>query len=174
MAEATELREPTAKQKLWLFHYTNESNKHTFLNGVQSALRAYDTTDYETANQISVDVKKALAPQLSKWLDEEGLTEDYLKSKVRELCQAQETKFVKIKGKVADSDEHDIVAVSDEETVIAVTVAAHGVQQQATKLGAQVRGMLRDDDDGRKEVHINIINYDKAKRVDVSSDAMFE
>jgi len=40
---------PTAKQKAFAKEYAKT------LNGVQSALKVYDTKDYETANQIAVD-----------------------------------------------------------------------------------------------------------------------
>ena len=39
-----------------------------------------------------------------------------------------------------------------------VAVDAHGTQHQATKLGTQVRGMLKDDDDGRAILPFNFID----------------
>lgn len=175
MGAATALRPLTGMRLLWFRCYTDVDNRKTFLNGTQSAFVSHNPTTDNSARQIGVETKAALAPYITKWLDEEGLTEDYLKSKIRDLCQAQEVKFVKVKGKVKESDKHNIVATSDEETVIAVSTEAHGTQQQATKLGTQVRGMLKDDDDGRKEVHINLINYGKDPiKVEVAGDSMFD
>lgn len=166
MGAATALQEPTAKQKLWFRHYTDESNKTTFLNGVQSALLSYNTTDYETANQIAVDTKKALAPHITKWLDEVALSEDALKTKVKSLMNAGETKFVKVKGAVMQEDllpgqrivctsgvvkeeKNDDGEVTEVfgagDTLIAIDMDAKETQRRSTDMAIKIRGMYAAD-----------------------------
>ena len=147
---------------LWFRCYTDEHNPLTFLNGTQSALVAYNTTSSNSARQIGIETKKALAPHISKWLDEEALSEDALKSKVKSLMNAGETKFVKIKGAV-DKDKlppgQRIVCASGstlnkgtdeetfvtEETLIAIDQAAKETQRRSTDMAIKIRGMYAAD-----------------------------
>lgn len=162
MVATAALQEPTDKQKLWLRYYTDESNSLTFLNGVQSALAAYNTTDYNTANQIAMDVKKAIGPYIDKWFDEEMFSEKALKNKVKQLMTSKDTKFIKVKGAVSKEelkpgqrivctsgvvttekdDNGDVVDVfGTGETLIAIDTAAKETQRRSADMAIKIKGM---------------------------------
>ena len=96
--------ELTDKQKLWFKLYTDSSNKKLFLNSTQCALKVYDTEDYNSARQIGVDNKKSMAPILKVWLDEEHFSDEALRSRLVGLMDAQETKFIHLRGKIEEGD----------------------------------------------------------------------
>ena len=129
MAVTVPAYKPTMKQLLWFRCYTDENNKTTFANGVQSSLVAYDTTDYNTANQLALDNKRLMAAMLTEWLDEVGLSDTTLKLKVKELMSAKETKFFANLGRVGDSRE----------------VEALEIQRRATDMAIKIKGMYAAD-----------------------------
>lgn len=129
MGAATAAYKPTAKQLLWFRYYTDETNKELFLNGVQCALKVYDTESYDTANQIAVDNKRNLTPLIVKWLDDGDLSEAALKLKLKSLMSAKETKFFAKDGEVIEEKE----------------VEALGVQRLTLDMALKVRGMYAAD-----------------------------
>lgn len=156
------LQDYTDKQILWFKCYTDARNRQTFLNGVQSAIVAYgDGISYDTANQNSVGNKKSMAPLISRWLDEECLSEEALKRKLFELMEAEETKLVKVKGAVNQEDlpgNQRVLCVSglmtrekvdgepervfsDGETLLAVDHKANETQRRSLDMALKVRGM---------------------------------
>lgn len=166
MGADTALREPTPKQKLWYMHYINDSNRTTFLNGTQSALASYDTTDSNTANQIALDNKKFFKKVLDKWFDEEMFSEQALKDKVRSLMSAGETKFMKVKGAVKkedlkpgqrivctsgstlkgeDEEGKEIETFVAEETLIAIDRDAKEIQRRSTDMALKIKGSYAAD-----------------------------
>ncbi len=151
----------TDQMLLWFRYYTDESNRVTFLNGVQSAMVAYGDITYDRANQNSVYNKKAMRPLISLWLDEVGLSEDYLKSRVRQLSQAKEIKHIKVKGRIEQKDlpvGHTVICHADvkklvngggsyieTETLIAVELEDTGLQRQCVDMGFKLKGSYAAD-----------------------------
>lgn len=103
----------------------------TFMNATQSYLQNYLTTvpkDYQEACQRGYRVLQAVKPYVKKWLEEEGLDEVSLKSKIIQGMNAVETKFFAHEGVVTDQRQ----------------VEALGVQYKYTELAAKVTGMLQE------------------------------
>ena len=166
MLKTAHLREPTGKQLIWLSFYTDESNRKTFLNGTQSSFAAFNPGSTNSARQMGVDTKKALAPYLTKWFDEEMFSEQALKNKVRSLMGSHRTKVIKVKGAVLKDDlapgqriicttgvvhEHEnddgetVEVFGAGETLIAIDMEDKGIQRQSTDMAIKIKGMYAAD-----------------------------
>jgi hypothetical protein len=151
----------TPKQKLWLKAYLNRDNPSTFLNKSESARAAgYNCTEL-SYGPIGHQNFKKLKIHIDKWLDEEGLGENQLKSKLIMLIEARQITFHKVKGRVdpnslppgafivAESNilgwsgnGEDKQAVDEGDTVIAVPMSALETQRKSLEMAMKVKGMF--------------------------------
>ena len=105
----------TGKRLAWLSAYTDQSNPKTFLNATQSAMAVYSNRKknqtkeqrYQSHASIGNENLKLLEKEINKWMDEVGLSENYLKKRLLELTKAKKTKFFAEKGVITDQVEVD-------------------------------------------------------------------
>lgn len=64
----------TPKFNRWVELFLDKSNAETFGNGTQSALRAYDTTDYATAASIGHQNLKKLQHLSTMYAEKRGVS----------------------------------------------------------------------------------------------------
>ena len=94
----------------WFKFYTDDTNKETFLNKTESSKAAgYKGKDDNSFACIGYQNYRKLQSRIGEWLDDVGLSEETLKLKLKSLMEAKETKFMKVKGFVADEDLPDNV-----------------------------------------------------------------
>lgn len=142
---------------LWLACYLSTGEK-TFLNATQSAIAAGHTGPNPT--QSGRQQRLMWQPVLDEWLDEVGLSEAELKTRLLALTNAKETKFIKVKGAVnpdhLDSDAR-VVAVTGElkkdnagghwygdgETLLAVEADSLAIQTKNLETAIKVKGMIK-------------------------------
>lgn len=150
------------KLSLWFKHFTNEASTTTFLNKSNSARAAkYKCKDDQSFRNVGCQNYTKLYDKINQWLDEEGLTEIALKTKMLSLMNADETKIVKIKGAM-DPDSlpgncviigtTGIIETDDEgsiystgESLVAVNLAAIETQRRTLDMAMKVRGMFKED-----------------------------
>jgi len=94
------------KQRSWLKHYLDHTNKETFGNASASAKAA----GYKCSNQTSFEAvgsqnARKLSPLIEEWLDENALSTTRLKELLAEGLQAFETKFFAHQGEVVTERE---------------------------------------------------------------------
>jgi len=89
----------TPKQKDFVKNYTSEDKK-TRLNGVKSALKSYDTEDYNTANQIAVDnlQKPTITKEIDKALDDAKLTDKMVYPELKKVIKQDKHLSSKLGG----------------------------------------------------------------------------
>ena len=151
------------KLALWLRAYLNEDDRKTFLNNTWSAKAAgYVCKDEKSFQSVGAQNFAKLKPLIESWMDSDGLTESSLKLKHKKLSNAQETKFITVKG---DLDEEslpegctiickarqtkstggeDASLFEEISTVMAVSVDALVIQQKMVDMGYRVKGMYND------------------------------
>lgn len=104
--EVTSAKNRANKLQLWKYHFLDRSNPRTFLNQTASAQAAgYKAFKYNTFGVIGAQNFKKLRGEISQWLDEQGLSDDYVKQKLVELLDAKRTIFFAHKGKVIEEKE---------------------------------------------------------------------
>ena len=147
-----------SKLNVWLKCFLDESCLDTFLNKTESARKArYKTTNYDSLRQIGCQNFTKLNVKITKWLDENGLSDNALKLKLLSLMEAHESKFVKIKGAVSADDlpkgskiitmsgtvvENDQgVLFSEGETLLSVDVEAIETQRKTLDMAMKSKGM---------------------------------
>lgn len=111
------------KTTLWLSHFLDSSNKNTYLQRSNSAVAAGYKPGHSAYTMGERNYKK-YTDHISRWLDEVGLSENALKTKLLNLLDAQETKFFSDKGIV--TDQRDVEALS--------------IQQRALDMAFKVKG----------------------------------
>lgn len=152
------------KLNKWFKHYTDDGNSKTFLNALNSAKAAgYKAKSYSCFGAIGCQNLKKLKDRVSEWLDNEGLSENTLQLKLKSLMEAKETKFMKVKGFVADEDLPDNVKAlgttglvsgkenkqagevdkkySAGETLIAIETESIETQRKTLDMALKVKGM---------------------------------
>ena len=95
-------------------------------NGMRTYLMLHPDVTPESARSHAPLVMKRVRPFLEKWLDDIGLSDTALKTKLAQLLNARETKFFA----------HEGVVVSE------VDVEALHIQTKALELAMKARGML--------------------------------
>ena len=153
----------TDRQKLWFEAFTDENNPSTFMNKTESArVAGYSDASYNGLTSAGYGVFKALKPHLSQWFDEVGLSEEELKSRLRVLLTAKETKFFTHLGEVVSTKE----------------VEALEIQRKAIDMAIKVRGMYAADKlDLTGDLQVNVINYSSKKIAalpDLGDDPLFQ
>ncbi|MCK5018042.1 MAG: hypothetical protein KAS32_13380 [Candidatus Peribacteraceae bacterium] len=94
------------KKEIWLRYFLDDSNPATYMNRTQSAMAAkYNAKSYDDFAHIGANNFKRCKKIISKWLDEQGLSEAALKTKLITLLDAKETKFFAYEGVITDERE---------------------------------------------------------------------
>lgn len=137
----TKKRPQAPRLKLWLRYYTDHSNKATFLNKAGSARAAgYKAANVGSFSSIGCQNFNKLKDQIKKWMDDEGLCEVTLKSKLIEGLECTETVFKghEIKGVAYIS--HNGVAYRFEDALQSEDAELVTIARQI--LGAQGDGIV--------------------------------
>jgi len=121
MPTKTKIKSASPKRLAWFAAYTDRSNPTTFLNATKAAMAVYsnrkkDQTEqqrYSSCGVIGHENLKILKKEINAWMDEVGLSPEYLKGRLLELTRAKKTKFFADKGKIIDT-----VVVDDNATQI--------------------------------------------------------
>lgn len=114
------------KLNAWFKAYIDETNPSTFLNKTGSAKAAkYKCSTDESFRAVGYQNFTKLHDKIEKWLDDVGLSENQLKSKLVILLDAKQTKFFQKDGKVTDTRE----------------VEALEIQRKSLDMGFKVKGM---------------------------------
>jgi len=93
---------------LWLSYFVNSENKTTFLNRKESARAAgYKGSSEDAFRAIGTQNYLKLSDKINNWLEDVGLSENALKTKLISLLEAKETKFFQHEGVVSDQREVD-------------------------------------------------------------------
>jgi len=111
------------KSLTWFQNFLDSSNKLTYLHRTNSALAAGYKAGHSAYTMGERNYKK-YTKEIATWLDEVGLSENALKTKLLNLLDAKETKFFADKG-----------VVTDERTVEALSV-----QQKALDMAFKIKG----------------------------------
>lgn len=115
-----------SKLNLWLKHYLDEACSTTFLNKTESAKRAgYKASSEESFRQIGCQNFTKLNDKISKWLDENGLSENALKIKLVSLLDAKETRFFSWEGQV--TDQREVEAIETQRRTLDMAMKAKGM-----------------------------------------------
>lgn len=154
MAKKGKTKRSSSKIPLWYKHFTNESNRDTFLNKAGSARAAgYKAKNNQRFAEIGCQNSIKLKAQIAEWMDETGLSDEYLKGKLRCLVDAQKTIFQKIKGKpteeqltagvqiVASTSSQVAGLEVDGETILSIPVEALEIQDRALDKALKVKGL---------------------------------
>ncbi len=141
------------KLAFWLKHFTNESCSTTFLNKTESARCAgYKAKSEESLRQIGCQNFTKLNDKIAKWLDEQGLSENALKTKLLALTEAKETKFFSTPVKDENGKAVDIL-------VKEIEVEALEIQRRTLDMALKVKGLYAPE---RHEVLVKpLITFNK-------------
>ncbi len=135
----------TAKQLSWLEHFLDKESLG-FLNAIEAAyLAGYKAKNRSGYRSIGNQNIKRLRPQIAKWLEEEGLTEESLKLKLIQLLDAKEIKFFSNKGEITERE-----------------VAAHAVQMKALDMALRLQGLFTQD--AKNNIQENTIDFKERLR----------
>lgn len=125
----------TDKMAKWFYNYIDENNPLTFLNKTGSAKQAGYSCDAENAYaKIGSENYSKLQNQVERWLDEEGLSEAFIKARIRHLITVKEKKFFSAPVK----DESGIVTGMHIEYQ---EVDAIETQRKTIDMASKIRGM---------------------------------
>lgn len=124
-----------SKKRLWLKFYLDVNNTSTFFNKTESARRAgYKTKNKDSLRQIGCHNFKSLSTKISKWLDDNELSENALKIKLLTLLDAKETKFFKATETDQDGQVTGIM-------IKEVEVDAIETQRKTLQMAIKMKGM---------------------------------
>lgn len=112
-----------SRKRLFLAHYLDRSAP-TFLNAEGAALAAGYAPNTARANGYKL--QRDCEAEISRWMDESGLSKNRLFTKLLQLIEAKETKFFQKDGLVCETRE----------------VAALHIQLKALELAMRCKGML--------------------------------
>ena len=129
------------KLSLWFQLFTDETNPKTFLNRTESAKQSkYNANSNNAFGSIGMQNYKKLTPYIDKWMDDHGLSEDRLKSKLLQLIEARETKLFTNRDEDGDLEiiEHKIPALETQRRSLDMAFKVKGLYQTPPAGGAQV------------------------------------
>lgn len=146
-----------SKKDLWLKYFLDDGCPLTFLNRLESARKAkYNAKNDDSLRVQGCKIFRSFAPQIEKWMDEEGLSENVLKLKLLSLMEVKETKFIKIKGYL-DPDQPGVRVIGTSglvevdakgkkkftagDTLLAIDIAAIETQRRTLDMAIKVKGM---------------------------------
>lgn len=170
------------KLMLWFKYFTDESNKATFMNSTGSARAAkYKCSTDESFRAVGYQNFTKLHDEISKWLDEYGMSEERLKIKLLTLIEAKRTIFQKTKGEInPDNLPRNVFILSESqlmewggngedrkvydsgETILAINVEDPEIQRKSLDMAFKVKGMYPKDGifgdlgSGDKEIKITV------------------
>lgn len=129
------IQKRVSKINVWLKHFLNQKSTVTFLSKEQSARAAkYKCCSPESFRNVGSQNYRKCADKISKWLDENGLSENALKIKLLSLMEAKETKFFSAPTKDEDGNVSDIF-------VKEVEIEAIETQRKTLDMALKVKGM---------------------------------
>ena len=153
-----------SKLNIWFKHFTDEGNPQTFMNrGLSAKAAGYKAKSDEGFRSIGYQNFIKLDRKVTKWMDEEGMSEKALHKKYLELKSAKETKFFKVKGYIDPSvlppgvtaiatsglvtqGEDGENEFSSGETLIMTQTDALHIQRQILDMGYKIRGTYKPDE----------------------------
>ena len=92
------------KRLLWFKYFTDESNPTTFLNKTASAKAAqYKCSTDESFRAVGYENFTKLHSKIEKWIEDVGLSDNQLKTKLLSLLDAKQTKFFQKDGIVTET-----------------------------------------------------------------------
>lgn len=141
----------------WFKAYTNPENPKTYLNKTQSAKAAgYKASSEDSFAQIGCQNFNKLKVKIDAWLDENGLSEEVLKTKLISLFEGQEIKIMTLKGEIDTESLSEIAQIiasgvtqkftqqgtpyTERETIIGINVENKELQRRALDMGFKVKG----------------------------------
>ncbi len=160
----TLMTELKGKLQPWLKAYLDESNPATFMNGAGSARAAGYKCQYENGfAEIGSQNSSKLKDRINWWLDNEGLSERRLKSKMFRLMEAKQAKVIAMKGALqedalgpgtsvlARSTQTKLggtagIPYDEEHTLIAVDQEALETQRRTLDMAFKVKGLYAPTD----------------------------
>lgn len=142
----------------WFKAYTNPENPKTYLNKTQSAKAAgYKASSEDSFAQIGCQNFNKLKVKIDAWLDENGLSEEVLKTKLISLFEGQEIKIMTLKGEIETENLSNIAQIiasgvshkvtpqgtpyTERETIIGISVENKELQRRALDMGFKVKGV---------------------------------
>ncbi len=125
------------KRTLWLAKFLDESCSTTFLNKKESARVVYDTKNDDSLRNIGCQNFTLLSDKISEWLDEQGLSENALKTKLLNLMNAKETKFFQKDGIV--TDKRDVEAIETQRRTLDMAMKVKGLYEKDNLQKGEVR-----------------------------------
>lgn len=141
-------RIPAGLGFVWLKAFLNEGAP-TFLNATASAIHAgYKGNSRHSFQQIGFRNRVKFGPLIGEWLDDHGYSDNQLKIRVLDLMNAKETVFQRMRGTVDQAmlpEGHRVAAITEEDTLLEIDVAALGVQLKALELALRVKGLFAAD-----------------------------
>jgi hypothetical protein len=150
-----------SKLNVWLKHYLNDQSPTTFLNKTESTRQAgYRCPTNDAMRQRGCRNFNAVRHKIKKWLDENGLSEAALKTKLLSLLHAKESKF--FSAPVKDEKTGIVTDIFVKEIV----VDALEIQRRTLDMALKVQGMYapekwehtgKDGEDLFKEVRIIVV-----------------
>jgi hypothetical protein len=173
------------KLALWLKHYLNEACSTTFLNKTESARKARYNANENSLRQIGCQNYTKLKDEITKWLDEFGLSENALKESVIRGFKIKESKIINVKGTVEESelpegtrlllsgslikyDKHGN-EYTELTSVIAIDVDSIEIQRKFIEMGIKIRGLYAPE---RHEVTVKpLITYKNTAQDQLESDS---
>lgn len=146
------------KQGLWLKAYLDESNPKTFLNKKGSARAAkYACKNDDDFGSVGYQNSIKLQALIGKWLDEYGLSEEHLKTTLRDLMNGKSGKIMTIKGTINEEDLPEgsrVIAVATEQkcskdgqlydeinTIVEIGYYDPELCRRTVDMGLKVKGM---------------------------------
>ena len=139
------------KLLLWLRAFLDDSNPYTFFKKTGAAREAGYSE--KSCGSIGWQNYKKLQNRISAWMDDEGLSEVRLKTKLVKLIYAKKVVFNKVKGKVDASslpagafivaESENLKLPGDKDTVVAIPVEALETQRRALDMAFKVVGLYK-------------------------------
>lgn len=118
------------KKRLWLKHYLNENNPDTFLNATASVKAAgYKCNGEPSFNSLGYENIRYHEKAIGAWLDDNGLSENALKTKLLSLLSAKETKFFQNAGMVIE--ERIVEAIETQRKTLDMALKVKGMYAPA-------------------------------------------
>lgn len=139
------------KRHFWLKHFFDQSNPKTFMSRAGSARAAgYNCTKDQAFQCVGSNNFHFWKDKIAEWLDEKGLDENTLKTKMVQLLNAKETKFFAFQGKVIDREDIEALEIQRKTLKMAVSLRGMNVPEVhkhevdgLAELLAQVSGKTR-------------------------------
>jgi len=159
------------RRRLWLQAYLNSENPATYLNKTESASVAGYEGDRQQLSEQGCRVSRFVKDRIQIWLDEVGLSDETLRSKLAKGLDVEQTEVITVRGDIDESELPDgvrIVAKGKQErqgkegthteqvTVLAMNMAAIEVRRKFLEMAMRTKGMFNDDKSTRPVINVNL------------------